>query len=36
VAVELRALRCNTGQLALAITVIIAIKLIKWADRHNQ
>ena len=24
------------GQLALAITVIIAIKLIKWADRHNQ
>ena len=24
------------GQLALAITVIIAIKLVKWADRHNQ
>ena len=24
------------GQLALAITIIIAIKLIKWADRHNR
>ena len=24
------------GQFALAITIIIAIKLIKWADRHNQ
>lgn len=24
------------SQLALAVTVIIAIKLIKWADRHNQ
>ena len=24
------------GQLALAITIIIAIKLVKWADRHNK